>query len=136
MGNLNFIELTDIDNKNRGVVAKNEPIITCENRCKHCPLFPYDKLSIKDVNETPDRRIFDVNGQQHKLTNHGFRLMCAMTRYSGTVLSREFLSEYVWPESDVVGNNLNVAICDLRMVFRNSLINIENHRKEGYSLIL
>ncbi|WP_232771392.1 winged helix-turn-helix domain-containing protein [Colwellia sp. 12G3] len=136
MNNLNFIDLTDIEQQNKYVATKSEPIGSCNNRCKYCPLFPYEKLSIKGINETRDRAIFDVNGQQHKLTHHGFRLMCALTRYSGSILSREFLSEYVWPESNVVSNNLNVAIYDLRIVFSNSSINIENYRKEGYGLTL
>lgn len=136
MSSLTFIDLTDIEKQSKYFLTKNTSINTCNNRCKYCPLFPYEKLSVQGINETQDRRIFDVNGQQHKLTQHGFRLMCALTRYSGTILSREFLSEYAWPESDVVGNNLNVAIYDLRISFSSSLIKIENYRKEGYGLKL
>ncbi|MFT6835446.1 MAG: DNA-binding response OmpR family regulator [Francisellaceae bacterium] len=136
MGSLTFIDLTDIKKQSEYLLTKNAPINTCNSRCKYCSLFPYKKLSVKGINKTNERRTFDVNGQQYKLTHHGFRLMCALTRYSGAILSREFLSEYAWPESDVVGNNLNVAIYDLRMSFSSSLINIDNYRKEGYGLKL
>jgi DNA-binding response OmpR family regulator len=136
LGNLNFIDLISIEGQSEYFLTKNSFINNCNNRCKNCALFPYEKLSVKGINKTSERRTFDVNGQQHKLTHHGFRLMCALTYSSGKVLTREFLHEYAWPESDVVGNNLNVAIYDLRIAFSKSSIHIENYRKEGYGLKL
>ena len=57
-------------------------------------------------------------------------------KIASILLPKDYLIQYVWPESTIVRNNLNVAIYDLRILLRGSLIDIENHRKEGYCLKL
>ena len=109
---------------------------TCYSRCKDCTLFPYDKLADANITKVAGIRTFDVNCERQKTSSSGFRMLCALTRQSGSVLSKEYLSKYVWPESTIVGNNLNVSIYDLRILFRDSSIVIKNHRKEGYCLTL
>ena len=108
----------------------------CYSRCKGCTLFPYDKLAGANITKVAGIRTFDVNRERQKTSSSGFRMLCALTRQSGNILSKEYLIKYVWPESTIVGNNLNVSIYDLRIVFRNSSIAIKNHRKEGYCLTL
>lgn len=111
-------------------------ISPCYSRCKGCTLFPYDKLAGANITKVAGIRTFDVNSERQKTSSSGFRMLCALTRQSGNILSKEYLIKYVWPESTIVGNNLNVSIYDLRIVFRNSSIVIKNHRKEGYCLTL
>lgn len=111
-------------------------ISPCYSRCKGCTLFPYDKLADINITKVAGIRTFDVNSEQQKTSSSGFRMLCALTRQSGNVLSKEYLIKYVWPESTIVRNNLNVSIYDLRFLFRDSSIVIKNHRKEGYCLTL
>ena len=111
-------------------------ITPCYSRCKGCTLFPYDKLADINITKVAGIRTFDVNNQQQKASSSGFRMLCALTRQSGNILSKEYLNKYVWPESTVVRNNINVSIYDLRIVFRESSIVIKNHRKKGYCLTL
>jgi DNA-binding response OmpR family regulator len=108
----------------------------CDRRCKGCSLFPYEKLESVNITRPPNIRAFNVNNRQHKISYHGFRLLCALTRQSNNVLSKEYLISYAWPESDIAKNNLNVSIYDLRLLFRDSLVEISNHRKEGYSITI
>jgi hypothetical protein len=108
----------------------------CYSRCKGCTLFPYDKLADANITKVAGIRTFDVNSERQKTSSSGFRMLCALTRQSGSVLSKEYLIKYVWPESTIVRNNLNVSIYDLRILFRDSSIVIKNHRKEGYCLTL
>ena len=125
------IEIKTIEEK-----SSQTEMSPCYSRCKGCTLFPYDKLAGANITKVAGIRTFDVNSERQKTSSSGFRMLCALTRQSGNILSKEYLLKYVWPESTLVGNNLNVSIYDLRIVFRNSSIVIKNHRKEGYCLTL
>ena len=125
------IEVKTIEEK-----SSQTEISPCYSRCKGCTLFPYDKLAGANITKVVGIRTFDVNSERQKTSSSGFRMLCALTRQSGNILSKEYLIKYVWPESTIVGNNLNVSIYDLRIAFRSSSIVIKNHRKEGYCLTL
>lgn len=130
------IEEETVEEKTVEVKANLTEISPCYSRCKGCKLFPYDKLADINITKVAGIRTFDVNSEQQKTSSSGFRMLCALTRQSGNVLSKEYLIKYVWPESTIVRNNLNVSIYDLRILFRDSSIIIKNHRKEGYCLTL
>ncbi len=136
MSKLHFVDHSQLNTSIVSSPPHEQELVPCYDRCKGCSLFPYNKLSIMEVYEAEHMRSFNINNEQLKISIHGFRLICALTRYSGYILPKEFLIQYVWPESDIVRNNLNVAIYDLRILFRNVSIDIKNHRKEGYSLMV
>lgn len=108
----------------------------CYGRCKNCPLFPFKELETSGIYKSEVFRSFIVCGEQRKISSHGYRLLCALTRQVDVILAKEYLIEYVWPESTIVRNNLNVAIYDLRIMLRNSPLRIENIRNKGYRLTL
>jgi hypothetical protein len=123
-----------IEIKTIEVKSSQTEVSLCYSRCKVCTLFPYDKLAGANITKVAGDRTFDINSERQKISSSGFRLLCALTRQSGNILSKEYLIKYAWPESTLVGNNLNVSIYDLRILFRDSSIVIKNHRKEGYCL--
>ena len=125
------IEIKTIEEK-----SSQTEMSPCYSRCKGCTLFPYDKLAGANITKVAGDRTFDINSERQKTSSSGFRMLCALTRQSGNILSKEYLIKYAWPESTLVGNNLNVSIYDLRILFRDSSIVIKNHRKEGYCLTL
>ncbi len=133
MNNLSILQ----NNSTYTLVAPDEEKLTpCYNRCRDCPLFPYEQLASANIDKGENLGTFIIHGEHRKVSSQGFRLICALTRHRNTVLPKDYLIQYVWPESTIVRNNLNVAIYDLRILLRGSLIDIENHRKEGYCLKL
>lgn len=108
----------------------------CYNRCRGCSLFPYKQIEHADIARGESFRHFVVNQESRKLSAQGVRLMCALTRRQNQILPIDYLNKYVWPESTIVRNNLNVAIYDLRIFLTGSSVKIENHRKKGYCLTL
>ena len=133
MNNLNIL----LDNSSHTATSSDKlELPPCYNRCRDCPLFPYEQLTSANINKGEKRGTFIIHGEHRKISSQGYRLICALTRQESTILPKDYLIQYVWPESTIVRNNLNVAIYDLRILLRGTSIDIENHRKEGYSLKL
>lgn len=132
MNSLNFV--INATSSNDSLLDNNEEL--CSKRCNKCDLFPYDKLSSKGIIKTTGLRTLQIFGQQYKVSSHGYRLTCALVRHHNSILSKEYLIKYAWPDSKVVSNNLNVAISELRILFKDTSINITNYRKKGYALSL
>lgn len=133
MNSLNFIER---DNLHKISVPTKMTHTPCNSRCRGCPLFPYEQLESANIYKSEGFGTFVIHGEHRKTSAQGFRLICALTRDRNNITPKDYLIKYVWPESTIVSNNLNVAIYDLRLFFQNSSIEIVNHRKEGYSLRL
>ena len=104
------------------------------NQCRSCSLFPFEKLKKSNINKGDDFGTFIIHGERRKISSQGIRLICALTHQENRIIPKDYLIKYVWPDLPIARNNLNVAIYELRILLRGSSVNIENHRKEGYSL--
>ncbi len=133
MNSLNFLER---NGPYKILVPKKAKLTPCISRCRGCHLFPFEQLENANINKGEDFGIFIIHGEHRKTSSHGVRLICALTRHRNEILPKDYLIQYVWPESTIVSNNLNVAIYDLRILLKGASIDIANHRKEGYSLTL
>ena len=136
MNSIKLLTNTPGDNDSCNLINTDIESSPCDRRCKGCDLFPYGRLERVNIKSPANIRAFNINNRQHKISYHGFRLLCALIRQSDKVLSKEYLIRYAWPESDIAKNNLNVSIYDLRLLFRDSVVEISNHRKEGYSIAI
>ena len=69
-----------------------------------------------------------------KLSYTAARALCILQRNVDEFVSKELIKRYVWSESPVVDNNVNVVISELRTALLNTGLHILNQRKVGYML--
>lgn len=128
-------------NGNRSLIGSNGAILAkfgtqetvCESYCFACP-HNYTKLTLaKNVIAT--RNLVVIDGKSQKVSMAKFRMLCAFNSYKNKVLSREFLLDYCWVGQSKVINNVNVTVSELRMLVKNSPLEIVTIRNKGYLMI-
>ncbi len=118
--------------------ANNTNITSKLNHCSaYCVICPKTKTLTHisaDVYIRPNRMV--VAGYQHRISNPMFRILCAFHEYQGEVLSRAFLLSYGWGLSNLVKNNVTVAISEIRYLLSNkSDLRIVTIHGVGYRMI-
>ncbi|MFT6835442.1 MAG: DNA-binding winged helix-turn-helix (wHTH) protein [Francisellaceae bacterium] len=105
----------------------------CEMYCSKCPLSFIRNVKYDVSISTTDQSI-NIEKQNIKFSSRSFRVLCALLRQKEKTLSFHFLQQYGWPDSNVVRNNLTVAISEIRTHLRHTNLRIENVRGHGYLL--
>ncbi len=73
------------------------------------------KYSANGLTVDFDRRIVAVNGNEVHLTKNEFKILTLLCRYSGRVLTYDFIIKYIWGSEILNGNGiLRVNIANLR----------------------
>jgi len=120
-------------------VKVNEKVETvrfsCQEVCSVCSLFSNKKRKISKSLELLYPWAI-INGRAVKIPNASYRILCALIFSNGKALTREYLLEYAWGDSEkAVPNNVNVAISELRLILKRTNIEIITERKIGYFLV-
>jgi len=107
--------------------------VPCVAFCLNCP-FEYDELILSE-GIVITRISISIHGKKSRINQANYRMLCALYRYKGEVLSREFLVEYVWGTQNKVLNNVNVMISQLRVLLSHSEIEISTIHGQGYLML-
>lgn len=123
----------DVDNRHNLENVKGFSTTSCKQHCMKCSLYPNQKFSVGSLVKF-DSGFLYTNRMSFKLSYTAARALCILQRNVDEFVSKELIKRYVWSESPVVDNNVNVVISELRTALLNTGLHILNQRKVGYML--
>jgi DNA-binding response OmpR family regulator len=105
-------------------------------RALHAPLEPSgEELVLGDLHVRPTQFTATLRGRPLELRPQEYRLLLALARHPGVVLSRERLLELGWNRTSN-GATVGVHLAWLRRKLQGSDVRIENVRLRGYRLVV
>lgn len=76
-----------------------------------------------------------LNGKKLELTLIEFKILSFLIGQAGTIITRDNLKEFTWPEATVLDKTINTHLTNLRTKLMDSAIEIKSVKGEGILLI-